>query len=102
MSYSALTQTILNVVYLLGIIFAIYIYFRTPQEKTNLTTAKLSEDIKDLQRQITDVKETHLKSVETDLKTLTAAVNQLSINVATLSTIVNERIPRGSPNVQIN
>lgn len=99
MDYQTLTQTILNVIYLLGIIFAIYIYFRTPQEKAQLITSKLSEDVKDLQRQITDVRETHLKSVETDLKTLTSAVNQLSITVATLSTIINERIPRAMPNL---
>jgi len=99
MDYTAFTQTILNVIYLLGIIFAIYIYFRSPQEKSNLTQAKLSDDIKDLQRQITDVKETHLKSMETDLKTLTNAVNELSKTVVRLSTIIDERIPKGTPNV---
>lgn len=96
------TQTInvaLNIVTIVGIIFAVYLYFRNPQIKTDQTTIKLRDDITDLQRQITDVKETHLKSVESDIKTLTSSVNELSKTVVKLATIIDERIPKGNQHV---
>lgn len=87
---------VLVILSICGVVFSVYLYFRNPQIKTDQTTTKLSDDIKDLQRQITDVKETHLKSVETDLKTLTTAVNELSKTVVRLSTIIDERIPKNN------
>lgn len=90
---------ILSILSICGIIFSVYLYFRNPQIKTDLATSKLGDDIKDLQRQITDVKETHLKSVENDIKTLTSAVNELSKTVVRLSTIIDERIPKATPNL---
>lgn len=87
---------IVGVFGLFGTIFGIYLYFRNPQIKTDQVTLKLSDDVKDLQKQLTEVKETHLKSVETDIKTLTTAVNDLSRTVIKLSTIIDERIPKGN------
>lgn len=81
---------------LFGTIFGIYLYFRNPQIKTDQVTLKLRDDLTDLQKQMVEVKETHLRSVEGDIKTLTAAVNDLSKTVVKLSTIIDERIPKNN------
>lgn len=95
MDYTTLTQTILNVVYLLGFIFGIYLYFKNPQVRTEQATIKLRDDLTDLQKQITEVKENHIHIIENDVKALTQAVNDLSKTVIKLSTIIDERIPKG-------
>lgn len=79
----------------LGILFAVYSYFRNPQIKTDQTTSSLEGNFKDLQRQVVELRETHLRAVENDLKLLTNAVNDLSKTVVRLSTIIDERIPKG-------
>lgn len=86
---------ILVILSICGIVFSIYLYFRNPQIKTDQVTLKLRDDVTDLQRQILEVKENHLKSVENDIKILTAAVTDLSKTVVKLSTIIDERIPKG-------
>lgn len=85
---------IIGLLNIIGFIFAIYLYFRNPQIKTDQVIIKLQEDFTSLQKQILEVKETHLKSVEMDIKTLTAAVNDLSKTVVRLSTIIDERMPK--------
>lgn len=79
---------------ILGFIFGVYLYFRNPQIKVDQTIIKLQEDFTSLQRQILEIKETHLRAVEADIKTLTTAVNDLSKTVVRLSTIIDERIPK--------
>ena len=82
---------------LFGTVFTIYSYFKNPQIKTDQTTITLSSDVTELKKQITEIRETHLRNVEKDMKDLTAAVNDLSKTVVRLSTIIDERIPKGSP-----
>ncbi len=88
-------QTIYTLLGICAIVFAVYLYFRNPQIKTDQITIKLRDDVSEMQRQIVDIKETHLRSVENDIKTLTNAVNELSKTVIKLSTIIDERIPKG-------
>ena len=90
---------ILGMVSIIGVVFSIYLYFRNPQIKTDQITLKLREDIDGLQKSLSEVKETHLKNVEADIKGLTNSVNELSKTVIKLSTIIDERIPKGSPNL---
>jgi cob(I)alamin adenosyltransferase len=78
----------------IGIIFTVYSYFRNPQIKTDQVTIQLQNDLVDLERKFTELKETHLRSVEEDVKRLTFAVNELSKTVIKLSTIIDERIPK--------
>lgn len=88
---------VLGTITLLSALFAAYAHFRNPQIKTDQTTTKLKDDVADLQKQILEIKETHLRAVESDLKNLTTAVNDLGKTVIRLSTIIDERIPKGSP-----
>lgn len=79
---------------IIGVIFSVYFYFRNPQIKTDQITLKLQNDFIGLQKQIVELKETHLRAMENDIKILTAAVNELSKTVVKLSTIIDERIPK--------
>ncbi len=93
-----LTQS--NIVFTLGllaIIFNVYKYLTNPQIKTNQVTISLRDDMTQLQKQVLEIKETHLRSVEMDIRTLTASVNELAKTVVKLSTIIDERIPRAQP-----
>lgn len=90
---------VIGIINLLGVIFGVYLYFRNPQIKTDSIVIKLQDDLSALQKQLLEVKETHLRQVEGDIKILTTAVNDLSKTVVKLSTIIDERIPRGKSGV---
>ena len=92
-----LLQTITLVISLMnivGVVFAVYLHVRNPQIKSDQVIIKLQEDYVSLQKQVTEVKETHLRAVESDIRILTTAVNDLSKTVVRLSTIIDERIPK--------
>lgn len=78
----------------LSALFGVYSYFRNPQIITDKIIIKLQEDFSNVQKQVTEIKETHLKAAENEIKTLTTAVNDLSKTVIKLSTIIDERIPK--------
>lgn len=88
---------IMGIFGIFGVVFGVYLYFRNPQIKTDQETTKLRDDVENLRKQILEIKETHLRSVENDIKTLTAAVSQLEKTVVKLTTIIDERIPKGFP-----
>src|SRR4051794_13393470 len=90
---------ILGFVALFSVAFNVYARFRNPQIAADTAVAKLRDDFDGLNRIVSEIKETHLRSVEKDIKDLTAAVNDLSKTVVRLSTIIDERIPKGSPNL---
>ena len=82
-----------------GVVLTVYRSFRDPQIKADGDTSKLRSDLTELGKVVSEIKETHLRSVEKDIKELTTAVNDLSKTVVRLSTIIDERIPKASPNL---
>lgn len=85
---------ILGILGLLSIAWAIYNSVRTPQIDSDKVAIKLREDIDTLRDVVYEIKEKHLQSVEQDIKKLTDTIQQLSITVVKLSTIIDERIPK--------
>ena len=85
---------ILGILGIGGITFSIYNSFRTPQIDSDKIAVKLREDIDSLKSVVDEIKEKHLTSVENDIKKLTETIQQLSITVVKLSTIIDERIPK--------
>src|SRR5687768_13932197 len=85
---------ILGLVAIVSVLFNIYNTFRNPQIKADQTDIKFREELTSLQKTVQEIKETHLRTVEQDIKNLTTAVNELSKTVVRLSTIIDERIPR--------
>lgn len=82
-----------------GVVFSIFSYFKNPQIQTDLATSKLAQDVEKLQqdmskvqKDIVDIRETHLRALELELK-------QLTVASAKLATIIDERIPRATPNL---
>lgn len=96
MNYQLIFTVLLGGGNFIGMIFAVYLYFRNPQIKTEQITLGLDQKFENLQKQVTELRETHLKSVENDLKILTTSVNELSKTVVKLATIIDERIPRSN------
>lgn len=87
----------LGIVAVVSVLFNVYNSFRNPQIKADQTDIKFREELDSLKKTVLEIKETHLRTVEQDIKNLTTAVNDLSKTVVRLSTIIDERIPKGSP-----
>jgi predicted PurR-regulated permease PerM len=86
---------VLALVAAISVIFTVYNSFRNPQISSEKADIRFREEIDGLKKTVQEIKETHLRTVEQDIKNLTAAVNDLSKTVVRLSTIIDERIPRG-------
>ena len=85
-----------------GTIFTIFFYFQRPQLALEKRVATLEDDLKNTHKEIEIIRATHLEnngSIQKEMKELTKSVTDLSLTVNTLSTIINERIPKGSPNL---
>lgn len=90
------TNTILFILTVGSFIFGIYHYFKKPQVDGEKNDIKLEDRIKAVEKELKEVRETHLLAMEKDLKALTDSVNQLSLTVVRLSTIIDERIPKST------
>lgn len=87
---------LLGIVAVISVLFNVYNSFRNPQIRADQVDIKFREEIDTLKKTVQEIKETHLRTVEQDIKNLTSAVNDLSKTVVRLSTIIDERIPRTS------
>lgn len=80
-----------------SVVFAIFSYFRNPQIKTDQRNIRFDDRLTSVEKSVVEIREKHLISVEGDLKTLNATLQSLSETVVRLSTIIDERIPKGTP-----
>lgn len=88
------TTGVLFIITIAGTVFGIYHYFKKPQDQSEKNDIKLEDRIKAVEKELYEVKQTHLLAMEKDLKSLTDSVNELSRTVVRLSTIIDERIPK--------
>lgn len=84
---------------LLGVLFTVYNSFRNPQIKTDQETIGLKSQLQALEKEVKDIRETHLRTLEGEIKSLNTSVNTLSGTVIKLATIIDERIPKGQPSL---
>jgi hypothetical protein len=96
----------------LAILFSTYNYFRNPQIKADKTDALFAQQLRffnesndrrfaEIQRENKEalvLATNHIHTVDTEVKNLSKLVTQLSIDVAKLGTIIEERIPKGRQN----
>ena len=87
---------ILGFLGLMGIIFSVYLSFRNPQIKSDKDVIKVREDLDSLSREVSEIKEKHLASVEANIEKLSSTIHDLALNVTRLSTIIDERIPKAA------
>jgi uncharacterized protein YlxW (UPF0749 family) len=90
----ATLQTISIVVTLIGVIIMVYRSIFSPQARSDKNDAVLSEEIKAIRAELANLRDNHIHSLETKLDKTNEAVRDLSIQMARLNTIIEERIPR--------
>lgn len=98
----AIIGMIVGLISILGSVFAIFFYFQKPQIALEKRVQSLEEENRNLSRDFEVMKAAHLEnngSMQKEMKELTTAVNDLGKTVVRLSTIIDERIPKGSPNL---
>lgn len=95
----------------LGVIFAVYNYFRNPQISADKTDALLSQQIKWMMEQnesrFSNVQDrfnslllqsnNHIHTVDTKVEALVTTVTTMGLAIAKLGTIIEERVPRINP-----
>lgn len=100
-------SNIMFVIGIIGTIFGIYLYFRTPQEETETKAALLKQQVDitndDNSRKFIELgsridsamtlAQNHIHTVDTKVDNLTAVINGLSNEVTRLATIIDERVP---------
>ena len=77
-----------------GMIFGIYSYFRNPQIKLEKGEGLMAMSIKQLQLDLTNLRENHMHTLDVKLDATNKSVCDLEVQVAKLSTIIDERIPK--------
>lgn len=87
-------ENIIPVITIVGTIFAIYLYFRKPQEQSEKTDIVIGKEIEFLKISLNNLKDNHIHTLENDVKDLKTAVKGVELSVERLSTIIDERIPK--------
>jgi hypothetical protein len=102
------TSNITFIIGVLAFLFSIFIYFKTPQEKSQTNDAVFEERMKNLQEtnerrfkgihdEIIEVNKTNqncFHSVENKVDVLRNEVGSMNVSIGKLETIINERIPK--------
>lgn len=90
------TTTILFIVAIGSVIFNIYHYFKKPQDRQEIDTVKLADKVATLEKEMLEMRQTHITMLEKDVKELNGTIQKLTITVTQLSTVIDERIPKAS------
>jgi hypothetical protein len=77
-----------------GAAFAIYSYFREPQVKSERIDAVMAVVIDQIQKDIVNLRDNHIHTLDTKLNETNKTVSTIAVEVARLSTVIEERIPR--------
>lgn len=99
---SSTIYLILAIITLVGTIFTIFFYFQKPQIALEKRVSSLEDDMNSVNKDITNIQQNHSDSdnaLKAELKELTTAVTELGKTVVRLSTIIDERIPKGTPSL---
>lgn len=87
-------QNITFVIGLLGILFTVYNKFTVPQINSDKTDALLMQQLSDLQTDVINLRDNHIHSLDVKLDLTTESINKINVEVARLSVIIEERIPK--------
>lgn len=75
-------------------IFGIYLYFRNPQINSDKKESNIELKIANMQLDVTNLRDNHLHSLDVKLDETNKNVALLTVQIARLSTIIDERVPR--------
>lgn len=90
---------ILAIVAGISIVLSVYRSIRNPQIKSESAANSLQIEMAALKKEVKDLKETDLHSLKLEIKGLSDSNVELSKTVVKLATIIDERIPKGTPNL---
>lgn len=83
---------------LITILFVVFLYFKKPQEKSELNDALFSQRIENLSKEMANLRDNHLHSIEIKLDAHIAGQvkNELIVaeHLTRLETILEERLPK--------
>lgn len=91
---------ILGLISIIGTILGIVFWVQKPQRTLETRVQTLEDEHKTLKSEHEELKKLHYENndiVKKELKENTTALNDLAKTVVKLSTIIDERIPKGSP-----
>lgn len=91
---------ILAIITILGAVFSVFFYFQKPQIAQDKKIKALEDGLEDVKKDVLNVKKDHAEvngGLQKEFKEMTVAMNNLDKTVVRLSTIIEERIPKGSP-----
>ncbi len=88
------TSNITFILGILAIIFSIFNYFKNPQVKLEQNEGLMTMAIKQLQLDLTNLRDNHVHTIDVKLDDQGKSIRDLSIQVAKLSTILEERLPK--------
>ena len=77
-----------------GIIFTIYHYFKNPQISSEKEDISIKALLDALTKDLANLKQNHIHTLHEDVKRIDQTVASMSVEVAKLSTIIEERIPQ--------
>lgn len=84
------------VIGLLTVIFSVYLYFRSPQVTLEKSDLMITANINQLQKDLANLRDNHIHTLDNQIQETNKALSLLTIEVAKLSTIIDERLPKKS------
>ena len=94
MSTTEIIQNVVNIVMLAGMVFAVYKSFQNPLQRSEKTDAIIGEQVKQLRIEFANLRDNHIHSLDLKIDGVASGVNLQAVEIAKLSTIIDERIPR--------
>jgi uncharacterized protein HemX len=108
MNISNILQDLVFILGTLGVLFGIYQYFRNPQIAEDKKAALLAQEVKTTSTSVEQRFESiqknfeglllqsnnHIHSLDIKIDAMNKAMTDMRVEVATLSTIIDERIPK--------
>lgn len=95
-------ELILGGITIIGAIFSVFLYFQKPQIALEKRVQALEEDLENTKKDLESLNTRHSEVndvLQKEFKEMTVAMNNLDKTVVRLSTIIEERIPKGNPNL---
>lgn len=93
MTAKEIIEISISVLTLLGIIFAVYLYFRKPQEASEKTDALLQVQVSGLIKELANLKDNHIHTLEIKITETKDSLHRLELGMTRLETLMEERLP---------
>ena len=91
------TSNIMFILGILGVIFSVYNYFKTPQKTTDRDMALMAQKLSEVTRELASLSASYAAHIIADQNSFNSLTNQITAvdkSVVKLTTVIEERIPR--------